>query len=103
MKKRERVGVKKKAAATKGNLSYQKRLRMGFAKVESDLQWLMESFCELLFDLGEEAVVDALPFRGSGKRELPKIEKGKVNTYKYNFDGYNEDGKKYIETPKSTT
>jgi phosphoenolpyruvate carboxylase len=78
MKKRERVGVKKKAAMTKGNLSYQKRLRMGFAKVESDLQWLMESFCELLFDLGEEAVVAALPFRGSGKRELPKIEKGKV-------------------------
>ena len=78
MKKRERVGVKKKAAASKVNLSYQKRLRMGFAKVESDLQWLMESFCELLFDLGEEAVVHALPFRGSGKRELPKIEKGKV-------------------------
>jgi hypothetical protein len=28
---------------------------------------------------------------------------GETKTYRYNFDGYNEDGKKYIETPKSTT
>lgn len=29
------------------------------------------------------------------------INKGEVNTYRYNFDGYNKDGKQYIETPKA--
>jgi hypothetical protein len=28
---------------------------------------------------------------------------GETKTYRYNFDGYNEDGNKYIQTPKSTT
>ena len=78
MKKSNPAGAKKKGAPGKDNLSHQKRLMVGFAKVESDLQWLMEAFCELLFELGEGAVVSALPFRGIGKSELPKIEKGKV-------------------------
>lgn len=32
--------------------------------------------------------------------ENHKINKGEVNTYRYNFDGYNIDNKQYIETPK---
>jgi hypothetical protein len=30
------------------------------------------------------------------------INKGETKTYRYNFDGYNADGKKYIQTPKSS-
>ena len=78
MKKRSRTKGTGKGAPTKERLSYQKRLMVGFAKVECDLAWLMEAFCELLLELGEEAVVCALPFRGSGTKELPKIKKGKV-------------------------
>ena len=66
-----------KSVAGKAKLPYAKRLKLGFAKVESDLNWLMGAFCDLLMELGEEKVVKALPFRG-GTAELIPIEKGKV-------------------------
>ena len=66
-----------KSVVGKAKLPYAKRLKLGFAKVESDLNWLMGAFCDLLMELGEEKVVKALPFRG-GTAELIPIEKGKV-------------------------
>jgi len=46
MKTSSRTKGAGKGALSKERLSYQKRLMVGFAKVESDLDWLMEAFCE---------------------------------------------------------
>lgn len=82
MKRKAAPAAKKKtlnlkSAVGKAKLPYAKRLKLGFAKVESDLNWLMEAFGDLLVELGEEKVVRALPFRGSTAEFIP-IEKGKV-------------------------
>jgi len=78
MKQAKRKGSGKKPRLGKAKLPYQKRLTLGFAKVEKDLSWLMGAFQELLSELGEEKIEKALPFRHGASAELPPIEKGKV-------------------------
>jgi len=78
MKQAKRKGSGKKPRLGKAKLPYQKRLTLGFAKVEKDLSWLMGAFQELLSELGEEKIENALPFRHGASAELPPIEKGKV-------------------------
>jgi phosphoenolpyruvate carboxylase len=78
MKQAKRKGSGKKPRLGKAKLPYQKRLTLGFAKVEKDLSWLMGAFQELLSELGEEKIEKALPFRHGASGELPPIEKGKV-------------------------
>ena len=77
MKQGKRKGSGKKPQLGKAKLPYQKRLTLGFAKVEKDLSWLMGAFQELLAELGEEKVEKALPFRLGASGDLPPIEKGK--------------------------
>ena len=69
---------KAKVRLGKAKLPYAQRLKLGFAKVERDLDWLMGAFCEMLSDLGEDKIESVLPFRSVPTRQLPKIEKGKV-------------------------
>jgi phosphoenolpyruvate carboxylase len=78
MKHRKGTTPKKKVHLGKVKLSYAKRLKLGFAKVHGDLDWLMGSFCEMLHDIGEENIEKALPFQGDHTERLAKIEKGKV-------------------------
>ena len=78
MKQAKRKGSGKRPRLGKAKLPYQKRLTLGFAKVEKDLSWLMGAFQELLSELGEEKIEKALPFRHAASGELPPIEKGKV-------------------------
>jgi len=78
MKQGKRKGSGKKPQLGKAKLPYQKRLTLGFAKVEKDLSWLMGAFQELLAELGEEKIEKALPFRLGASGDLPPIEKGKV-------------------------
>jgi len=78
MKQGKRKGSGKKPQLGKAKLPYQKRLTLGFAKVEKDLSWLMGAFQELLAELGEEKIERALPFRLGASGDLPPIEKGKV-------------------------
>ena len=78
MKQGKRKGSGKKPQLGKAKLPYQKRLTLGFAKVEKDLSWLMGAFQELLAELGEEKIEKAMPFRLGASGDLPPIEKGKV-------------------------
>jgi phosphoenolpyruvate carboxylase len=78
MKQGKRKGSGKKPQLGKAKLPYQKRLTLGFAKVEKDLSWLMGAFQELLAEVGEEKIEKALPFRHGASGDLPPIEKGKV-------------------------
>ena len=73
MKQGKRKGSGKKPQLGKAKLPYQKRLTLGFAKVEKDLSWLMGAFQELLAELGEEKVEKALPFRLGFRIVLPSF------------------------------
>jgi len=78
MKPAKRKRPERRATLGKAKLPYQKRLSLGFAKVEKDLGWLMGAFQELLSELGEEKIEKALPFRHGASGDLPPIGKGKV-------------------------
>ena len=61
----------------KARLPYKERLKRGFARVERDLSWMMGIFRELLDELGEKEVGDALPWV-HGSKHLPPIKEGKI-------------------------
>lgn len=61
----------------KARLPYKVRLQRGFARVERDLAWMMGAFRELLEDLGEQDVGEALPWV-HGAKHLPPIKEGKI-------------------------
>ncbi|NDC80290.1 MAG: phosphoenolpyruvate carboxylase [Verrucomicrobia bacterium] len=62
----------------KPKLSHKERLTRGFARVERDLSWMMGGFRELLQELGEKDVVQALPWGPKHKGTLPAIQSSKV-------------------------
>ena len=62
----------------KPKLSHKERLTRGFARVERDLSWMMGGFRELLQELGEKEVVQALPWSLKQKGALPPIQSSKV-------------------------
>ena len=47
----------------KAKLSYEERLKLGFARVEKDLVWMMDCLQELFSELGEKRIQESLPFR----------------------------------------
>ena len=61
----------------KARLPYKERLKRGFARVERDLSWMMGIFRELLDELGEKDVGEALPWV-HGAKHLPPIKEGKI-------------------------
>jgi len=61
----------------KARLPYKERLKRGFARVERDLSWMMGIFRELLEELGEKDVGEALPWV-HGAKHLPPIKEGKI-------------------------
>jgi len=61
----------------KAKLPHKERLKRGFARVEQDLSWMMGIFRELLEELGEKEVGEALPWV-HGSRHLPPIKEGKI-------------------------
>jgi len=61
----------------KARLPYKERLKRGFARVERDLAWMMGIFRELLEELGEKEVGEALPWV-HGPKHLPPIKEGKI-------------------------
>ena len=61
----------------KARLPYKERLKRGFARVERDLAWMMGIFRELLDELGEKEVGEALPWV-HGAKHLPPIKEGKM-------------------------
>ena len=61
----------------KARLPYKERLKRGFARVERDLSWMMGIFRELLDELGEKDVGEALPWV-HGPKHLPPIKEGKI-------------------------
>ena len=61
----------------KARLPYKERLKRGFARVERDLSWMMGIFRELLDELGEKEVGEALPWV-HGPKHLPPIKEGKI-------------------------
>ncbi len=46
-------------------LPHEERLAIGFAKIETDLDFLMQCFREVLVSLGEQDIADRLPWNGS--------------------------------------
>jgi phosphoenolpyruvate carboxylase len=46
-------------------LQHQERLSIGFAKIETDLDFLMQCFREVLISLGQQDIADRLPWRES--------------------------------------
>ncbi|MGE9291779.1 MAG: phosphoenolpyruvate carboxylase [Puniceicoccales bacterium] len=46
------------------SLTYEERIRIGFEKIDNDLQFLMRCFREVLMDLGEEEIAQHLPWIG---------------------------------------
>lgn len=67
----------KKVQLGKVKLPYAKRLKLGFAKVHGDLDWLMGSFCEMLHDIGEENIEKVLPFQETTQRDLRRLRREK--------------------------
>ena len=61
----------------KARLPHKERLKRGFARVERDLSWMMGIFRELLDELGEKEVGEALPWV-HGAKHLPPIKEGKI-------------------------
>ena len=61
----------------KARLPYKERLKRGFARVERDLAWMMGIFQELLEELGEKDVGEALPWV-HGAKHLPPIQEGRI-------------------------
>jgi phosphoenolpyruvate carboxylase len=47
-------------------LPHQERLSLGFAKIETDLEFLMQCFREVLTSLGQEDIAGRLPWSGTG-------------------------------------
>ena len=62
----------------KAKLSHKERLKRGFARVERDLSWMMNSFRELMQEIGEHEVLQALPWVPGQKGSLPAIQSPKV-------------------------
>ena len=62
----------------KAKLSYKERLKRGFARVERDLSWMMNGFRELMQEIGEDEVLQALPWVPGQKEPLPAIQSAKV-------------------------
>ena len=48
------------------SLSYEDRIRIGFEKIDNDLQFLMRCFREVLIELGETEIANNLPWIGEG-------------------------------------
>ncbi|NCY22657.1 phosphoenolpyruvate carboxylase, partial [bacterium] len=62
----------------KAKLSHKERLKRGFARVERDLFWMMNGFRELMQEIGEHEVLQALPWVPGQKGSLPAIQSSKV-------------------------